>query len=68
MKYVNLKNGNVIDVSSSISGDDWQAVEPANSDKKSKVAPVQHKKGTGKGKNSTKAEPEGEDEGEDEEE
>lgn len=55
MKYLNLKNGNVIEVSSAIRGQNWQAIEPASSVQKGKVAPVQRKgaaakKGAGKSK------------------
>lgn len=46
MKYKNIKIGAVIDAASEISGEDWQAVEPAEIPENRKVAPVQPKRKT----------------------
>lgn len=46
MKYKNIKTGAVIDAASEVSGEDWQAVEPAKIPENRKVAPVQPKRKT----------------------
>ena len=46
MKYKNIKTGAVIDATSEISGEDWQAVEPAEIPENRKDAPVQPKRKT----------------------
>lgn len=46
MKFRNVKTGNVIDVSGSISGKDWQAVAPAKKPETEKAAPATKKKST----------------------
>lgn len=46
MKYKNIKTGAVIDAASEISGEDWQALPPAEIPENRKVAPVQPKRKT----------------------
>lgn len=49
MKYRNVKTGAVIDATSELSGEDWQALMPAKAPEKPKVAPVQRRKGKANG-------------------
>lgn len=44
MKYKNIKTGVVINTTSEISGENWQALKPATSPEKKKVVPVQPKR------------------------
>lgn len=44
MKYLNVTTGVIIDVKSEITEGPWQALKPAISSEKDKIAPAQKKK------------------------